>query len=758
LTTIRAPSLERRLFRILALVALVYALLAGLRTVSDFDTGWQLATGRWVAQHHRVFSTDVFSYTAYGQPWIYPAGAGLLFYWAYLLGGYVLLSWMGATACATTVALLLRRGSAVSAGLAILAVPLIAYRTVPRADLFTVVLFAAYLSILWQHFQTGRARLWLLPLLMVAWVNLHLGFAAGLGLIVAFMGVDVLEMLFPGERREQAMQRLKRETIWLAASALATLVNPWGWGIYQALIRQDRAMAQHAQWLTEWFGLPLNWASISTSISLRNVNGAAYVVLAVMAVAALLALLERQPGAAVLLIGAAYQTVRHQRMEALTGCVAVVVGGSVLFAAVSRFRSSIPNLRVRSALAVCAAALMLLLACVRSADVVSNRNYFFNTSVATFGAGVGWWFPVRAAEFIARENVPGQIFNTYEEGGFLSWQLGPKYPDYIDGRAIPFGPALYGQQERLQQTSLDSDLWKQEANRYNINAFILPLARFQLVAFSQLKDFCKSRDWRPVYLDELAAVFVRRTPETESLIQRSAVDCAAVTLPAAPVADSPGISFNQWANAAGVLTALNRWYEALSASDKALHIFPDSPYLHWLRGNIFYGMGRRSEAEPEFVAAVKLDPNEVTWSSLGTLYHRQGRIPEATHAMEKAVQLSPQPHFARINLAQYYLDIVEPAAAVRTLDEAVRMAPAAALKDTGKGSFSYSVAYWRAAAWRRLGDLNQATKYEEEAVRIDPGSAEAWASLAQLYEQQGRVEDQHRAQQHATDLATSPAK
>src|ERR1035438_2077081 len=64
--------LGRRCFLVLAAIALAYAFLAGLHTLSEPDLGWQLATGRWVAQHHRIFSTDVFSYTAYGGPWIYP--------------------------------------------------------------------------------------------------------------------------------------------------------------------------------------------------------------------------------------------------------------------------------------------------------------------------------------------------------------------------------------------------------------------------------------------------------------------------------------------------------------------------------------------------------------------------------------------------------------------------------------------------------------------------------------------------------------
>jgi hypothetical protein len=280
---------QRALFLSLAVIAVVYALLAGLRTVSDFDLGWQLATGRWMAQHHHIPSVDVFSYTAPGQPWIYPVGAGLIFYAVYLFGGYSLISWLGAAACAGIVALLLRRGNVVTAAIAVFAVPPIALRTTPRADMFTVVLFAAFLSLLWENYQTGRAPLWLLPLLMVAWVNLHLGFAAGLGLVGAYV-ITELEMIASDVRRRAAMQRLRRARLCLVGAVLATMVNPWGWGIYRALVRQERADAQHQFWITEWTSVPLNWEAISTSLSLRQTQSAIYLLLAIAVVVAVLAL------------------------------------------------------------------------------------------------------------------------------------------------------------------------------------------------------------------------------------------------------------------------------------------------------------------------------------------------------------------------------------------------------------------------------------------------------------------------------------
>ncbi|HEY9140798.1 MAG TPA: hypothetical protein VIN93_07890 [Bryobacteraceae bacterium] len=746
------------MFLVLAAIALIYAFLAGLRTVSDFDLGWQLATGRWVVQHHHIFSTDVFSYTAQSEPWIYPVGAGLVLYAAYLLGGYALISWFGALACVATVALLLRRGSAVSAGIAILAVPLIAWRTAPRADMFTVVLFVAFLSLLWENYQTGHAHLWLLPLLMVAWVNLHFGFAAALALILAYLGVELSETIFGEVRRRAALQRLQRAWGWLAATALVTLANPWGWGMYRALMRQQRAAGQQQLSIGEWSSVPMTRTAFSTALSLRQTQGAIYLLLAIAVVAAVLALLRHQLGAAMLLLIATYPPVHHVRMGAVFACVVVIVGGPVLSASVVELGSKIRQAPMRSAAAWAAVCLLAALALLRSFDLVTNRHYVRVVDESTFGAGLGWWFPERAAEFVERENLPGEIFNTYDEGSYLTWKLGPERRDYIDGRDTLFGIPRMQRAGQLLQLSPDSQTWQQEADRYNINTIILPLARFDGVQLLQLKGFCDSRDWRPVYLDEISAVFVRHTPQTETLIQRFPVECAAVTLPGAPLDYSAAGSFNQWANAASLLAALGRTAEALSATDSALQVFPDSPFVHWLRGNILYAMGSPSEAEPEYVTAISLEPSEVTWSSLAYLYQREGKIPETVHALQQASRMSSRPDLVQIKLAQFYLHIQQPKLTLQALDKALRSAPADAVAATGEGCLRFNVAQGRAAAWTVLGDLKQATSFQEEAVQLAPESADAWSHLAKLYQRQGQFENEYRAEERAAKLAEHPGQ
>lgn len=741
----------RRLYVALAAIAVGYALICGLRTVSDTDIGWQLATGRWVAQHHSVASTDVFSYTAYGNPWTYPVGSGLILYGAYLLGGYKLLSWIGAVACAATIALLLRRGSLISAVLAVVAVPLIAYRCIPRADMFTVVLFAASISILWENFRTNSARLWLLPILMACWVNLHLGFIAGLALLAAFGGMELLEMPFAGIRRQNALARLRRELPWFATTAAATVLNPWGWNIYAAILRQSHAMGEHARWVPEWFGLPVNWAVIVNSLSLSNTNGAVYWIMAVAALSIVVALLQRKLGAVLLLAGAAYQTMHHVRMEALTACVVVVVGGAVLHDACATFAERIRERRVLTAVAVTVFLAIAVFACVQSAYRIAGRPYAMRNDFATFGAGIGWWYPERAAEFLQREKPPGKTFNTLDEGGFLLFTI-DDYRTYIDGRAIPFGTESFQRQQDLLQDSLDSPLWQREADKYGIDAFILPLNRIHLTPLMHLKDFCSSKNWRPVYLDEVAAVFVRRTPETEALIKKSEVDCSTATLPVEPVASARGFSFDRWANAAAVLDALGRPYEALSASDRALQIFPDSGYVHWLRGNLFANMGRMQDARDEFLKAVQFDPSENTWFSVGMLHYREGDEAQAKHTFQEAIDLSLQSYSAALRLAYFYLKHAEPQPALAALNEALRRAPSVALDEQGGDSLRFQVARAQTEAWRMSGDLPQATTAAEQAVHVAPNVAPAWRALAELYGMQGRIVDERHAAQRAAEL------
>ncbi len=744
-------TLERRLFLIIGCLALIYAFLAGLRTVSDFDTGWQMATGRWVVQHHQVPSVDVLSYTANGQHWIYPVGAGVILYGAFLLGGFAMLSWMSAAACAGTIALLLRRGSAVGAVLAILAVPLIAERTPPRADMFSVILFAAFLSILWQNYRFGDAPLWLLPPLMVFWVNVHFGFAAGLGLIAAYVGTEVLEFVCGMQRRRDATWRLRHAWKWLLATPVATLLNPWGWGLYRALLLQQRANAEQQLWIAEWKGVRLNWHTASAAFTVGGAKGALFVLLAVAVVAGVIALFRLQLGAAILLLGSTYPPVQHIRMGSVFACVVVVVAGPVLTDAMIGVGSWIGQPRLRRVVVAVALAAVATLVWVRSADLVSNRFYFGTTpQLSTFGTGLGWWFPQGAAEFIQRENLPGEIFNTYDEGGYISWRLGPQRLDYIDGRDTLFGLQRVNRHRELLQSSPDSTLWQEETSRYHINAILL--SRTDGIEHGPLRELCTSKTWRPVYLDEVSAIFVRRAPETESLIQRFPVDCAIESFSPPFASSDPTAEFISSSNAGTIFTVLGRNYDALRASEKAVALFPGSVNAHLLRAGALSMLDRRPEAEQELRTAIKLAPTEYTWSALANFYSKEDRTSEAIDALNKAADLQANPASTYLQLGYYALQAGHPDDALDAFNKAALSASKDEKKEAGKSSFAYRLATGQAAAWNKAGDANRAASFQEEAVQLAPDVPQAWLNLAEIYQVQGRSADADRAKEHAVSL------
>lgn len=746
------PELKARpLFYLLGGIVVVYAFLAGLRTIAEFDLFWPMATARWALQHHQIPSVDVLSYTAAGRPWIYPIGSGFSLYGAYLLGGYALLSWLAAFVCAGVAALTLRRGSVVSAALAILAVPLIASRVTPRAEMFTVVLFAATLSLLWEQHETGRAELWLLPALMAAWVNLHPGFVAGLGLLAAYVMLEVLDMAWP-DRQSAALIRLRRAWPWLVATVGATLLNPWGWNVFRVIMRQEAAMGAHSELILEWAPIPLNWMHIKAGLSPRDPDSF-FVLLLVVILAVPIALLHRQIGAAILLCVATFFPIRHGRFTALFSIVVVIVGSAALTPVARALKQKIADMRLRSIATFAAVLPLLVLAGVRTKDISSEWTYLSGTNLVSFGAGLSWWFPEDAAAFVERNNLPGQIFSTGSEGGYMAFRLGPKYKNYIDGRAIPFGTELMLRSMKLKATPPDSPQWRQEVERYDINVIMLPLGRFlALQFFPALKDFCESDQWRPVYLDEVSVVFLRRRPETEDLIQRLQINCATAPLPAVPSAGNGIKAFNRWANAASVLRALGRNAEALSAANKALSIFPDSGYVHFLRGHMFQEAGNLQEAEKDYLQATKLEPNLVApWSALGGFYQEIGRMPAAIDAWKHAAGVSRWPWEPFVNLGYANLQARHPKEALAAFDAAASSLPAR-YDLVVDNTFMANIAHGRARSWDYLGNLPRAISYEEEAARLLPDS-DLWQQLASLYDRAGRPGDAQRVRAQAMAFA-----
>jgi len=753
----------------LIVVAVLYAFLAGLRTVADFDLGWQIATGRYILQHHAIPSTDVLSYTVYGKPWLYPPFSEVLLYLLFQAGGFAALSWLSALACAVTVAFIVRQGSRSAAALAIIAIPAIAFRTVPRAELFTTVLFAAFATILWRHYDGRKSSLWLLSLMMFAWVNLHTGFVAGLALVGAYIVVELLDLPFAA-RRGASLVRLRKAGPWLAASLVATLVNPWGWRIYQAIAHQEAMMKLHSEFISEWSAVHFSSAAWLQAFSWRDPASADWWMLAAAAAAIATTLIRKEIGPAILLGVGAYAAVHHIRLQGLFAILVCIVGGSI-FARIleghhatasgpdgSQQHESVSRVPMHRIAEWCLVSLCVLFSAVRVADLVTDRYYLTSDQITLFGTGPSWWFPERAVAFLVQNRLPGNVFGDYNLGGYLTWRIGPEYADYFDGRFIPFGEGLFARHGALVAASLDSPEWQREADARNIQTVIFSTARFAGLGNFPLQKDCQNRNWTPVYLDYVAIIFLRISPDNADLLGRLRIGCDTVVI-TAPTIASGGSSwrasaerFQFLANSASIFYVLGRDSEAAADIANADAIFPGDPNLHLLKAQLAQAHGQSDLAEHEYLAALQIRPSDAAWYALAGLYASEHRYPETLHCVLESMAISEVAYDRYRALGKLYLAMNQPRDALAAFQEAARRSPfhdgAAGLG----GDFDGRVAEGEAAAYRALGQLDQAIAAQLVAVRIPPDNAARWQSLADLYRAEGLGEKASEAEAHATRL------
>lgn len=698
---------------VLGALALLYAFLAGFHT-TDFDTGWHLATGRFVLDHHYVPSTDQFSYTAHGAEWIYPPTTGIIFYLLYSLGGWGALSWLTAMACVVAVALTLRRDGTATNALAILAVPAIAYRTVARADLFNTVLFAAMLHVIWSYYRGRTSRAWMLPALMLLWANFHLGFVAGLGMLITYVGMEVLELPFP-ERRDAATARLKKAWPWILLSFPATLLNPFGWRLYLGLLDQPLASRSWNYLIGEFARPPL--PTIWQALDWRDPQTSFWWVMAIAVIAAVIAIVKGQIGVALFLAGAAFVSLSRARFQAMFALVVIVIAGDVLSRVIVPAVRQIPAVRRRAITAVITC-LFAILVGVRGANLVTDSYYVRAAEPTLFGAGPSWWYPEHAAEFVLREHLPGRIFNDFNNGAYLIWKLGPEYPVYIDNRAMPFGVNLMFRQQWLAHQPPDSAAWQREADKYGINTILLSAARYGGLGSFPLADFCVSKNWRPVYLDDVAAVFLRNTLENAPLIQRLQVNCAKVSFN--PPADRSGFrgrteQFQFDANTAAILYVLGRDQEAWNALQRAQQLFPNDAGVHLAEGQLFQAHGQNEQAEREYRESLRLKETSVGWNALGVLLASEKRWDGAAKAFGRAARLDVYPHHMYLQMGETELAMGDAPAALGAFGKARSTDPFVEDAAPFGAQFRAELAQATARAYTMVGDARSAAVYAQEA-------------------------------------------
>lgn len=243
---------DARLARLASLSALPLALEVALKSMGEpirsEDLWWHLGMGRAIAVAHAVPRSDAFSYTRFGSPYFdQPWLAQLCMYALHASGGLAgLLAcdfaiMLGAEALAVWAAM--RRGASFAlACLVQLALAPVAWRGwAMRPQAFAVPIFAAFVYVLAAYRNGARAPLWLLPLLMLAWANLHGSFPLGLALILLTLGAAWLD-------HRVALRPLLWTALGCAAAPMANPRGPALVGYVRGLLDSSTVRAIAREW------------------------------------------------------------------------------------------------------------------------------------------------------------------------------------------------------------------------------------------------------------------------------------------------------------------------------------------------------------------------------------------------------------------------------------------------------------------------------------------------------------------------------
>jgi hypothetical protein len=449
----------------------------------DPDLWWHIKVGQDILTTHHWPTSDPFSYTVAGNPWMAYEWLGdvllgsvarfggllglqvLLF----VLASIVILALYGYTT--------LRSGNSkagfVSSGL----LCSLAFASFNLRPQMLGYLFLVLTLIILERFRQGREKtLWFLPVLFVLWVNTHGSFIIGIGVLLVYLAAGLLEFHLGGieSRRWSPSQRIKLELVFLLSIAVLPL-TPYGSKV--AVYPFDMAFGQpvNVANVLEWQPMPFSIAGGKLFLG----------VLIAFLLAQMLFQFTWRLAEAILFLGGIAMACLHVRFLMLF----VPFAAPILAVMLARW---LPPYERKKDHPVLNAILM-------TAVVIAMVRYF--PTRAGIEKITGDTYPVRAVEYLRQHPVPGPMFNTYGYGGYLVGMF-PEQKVFIDGRGDLYERAgIFS--EYLEVANLKPAAF-QVLRAHGIQSCLLenkePLATV----------LAAQPDWERRYSDGVSVLFVRR--------------------------------------------------------------------------------------------------------------------------------------------------------------------------------------------------------------------------------------------------------
>lgn len=467
-----------------------------LRPIEDFDTFWQLQSGKYIWQSKSFIYTDIFSLAAEAFRLEHCWLSDLIFYGLYSLGGFAVLNLLKPLSVLLYL-LLLWRWNALNHVPSMLALPILTLCLIAsepswllRPQLWTFALSLVYLQLLYQGRKKGlRAWLWLPPL-MLLWANLHAACVFGFALIGLFGCGELLRAL----RRKTPWRQVGELGVVGLLTLAASFINPYGYRIPAILFGfinlhdvELPTMTGNMEWLPPIFSqTPLF-----------------YVVMILWGVLILMRWRRLDPTEAIFFTAFLYMGLSMIRHTTLVSLLAGFFLPGAVWAVVQPWLDGFNWRRYVYPLL--------------QWGTTSLIGVLVLSSTARGELGLGLrsqWYPTAAADFILTERLPGNLYNAYDWGGYLMWRLYPDYLVFVDGRQDSVEMFLASNVVDEAQQG-----WQKVLDDNRVNTLITRTCYFDTGGPLRLiSALSTNSSWALVFRDEVSAVYVRRSAVDQRIL------------------------------------------------------------------------------------------------------------------------------------------------------------------------------------------------------------------------------------------------
>jgi len=456
---------------------------SGRRFLVDPDMWWHLKVGESIFATHRFPTTDPYSFTVHGQPWLAYEWLGEVALAAVqrigglrgldalliILGSAVMLAIYAFTTLRTGNS---KAGFAASAILLILAAPSFSLRPQMFGYLFLVLTLIAL-----ELFRQGkRAALWCLPVLMLLWVNTHGSWIIGLGAIFIYWVCGLVEFRVGGleSQRWSAGERKRISFAFLMCLCVLPL-TPYGTRLAMSPFEFASSLPLNVTQILEWQPMPFNLPG--GKIFLALLLG-----FFVMQVAFQFSWRLAELG---LFLFGTMMACLHIRFL----LVFVPFFAPILAVMIARWMKGYDRRKDR-----------FVLNAVLMAGILLAVVHYFPAQTEMQKIVAEHW-PVGAVNYMSDHEVPGPLYNAYLFGGYLVWARGPEHKVFIDGRADVYERGGIFQDylriSRVQSGALDV------LRSYGIRSCLIERDEALGTLLSATPE------WKRVYVDSTAALYVR---------------------------------------------------------------------------------------------------------------------------------------------------------------------------------------------------------------------------------------------------------